>query len=316
MDATDARRLKVLLTLALPACLAFLGLRQGCDSGPMPEHKQVLRPGRPSDVPPAPSEAPSVPATPVSRPTPPIPGAARDFTIVFWNLENFFDDQDDHRAGQGDKEYDSLFAKHPDLFRLKLDKLCDGILSFGGGRGPDILAAAEVEGVHAAQALQTALNARLPDPALHYRNLVMKEMNSGRHIAPAILTRLPVDASRTRAVGSRQRIIEGHVVVDNHELVLIVGHWTSRLQKDGPAKRMEYAEKMYGEANALYHANPKADVLLCGDFNDNPTDPSVVQGLRSVNDPRGLIAPDGQLRLLNLFAAWTPKSRRDVRSGA
>ena len=139
----------------------------------------------------------------------------------------------------------------------------------------------------------------------------MKEMNNGRHIAPAILTRLPVAADRTKAVGNRQRILEGHVVVDGHDLTLIVGHWTSRLPSktgNGSDKRMEYAEKMYGEANAIYHANPKADILLCGDFNDNPTDPSVTQGLHSVGDPRLLASPDGHLRLLGLFDNWRPNA--------
>jgi endonuclease/exonuclease/phosphatase family metal-dependent hydrolase len=300
MDAKQTRRLKLLLQLLIPACLAFVGYRRGCDSGPYPELTQSLRPGVPA------VEKP-VAATPTSRPTPPPTAGPRDFVIGFWNCENFFDDQDDHRNGQGDKEYDALFAKHPELFKLKLDKLTEGILSLNNGRGPDIMAIVEVESVRAAQMLQATLNGRL-DPSLHYRNLLMKEMNSGRHIAPAILTRLPVNASRTRVVGSRQRILEGHVVVDEHDLTIIVGHWTSRLQKDGPAKRMEYGEKMYGDANALYHGNPKADILLCGDFNDNPTDPSVVQGLRSVNDPRMLASPDGHLRLFSLFGAWTPRS--------
>jgi endonuclease/exonuclease/phosphatase family metal-dependent hydrolase len=312
-----------LLLLAFPICLAFLGLKNGCDlgipsvapSGPLVEVTQVLRPNQPAR---APQSPPSIPGIPVSRPqmpqlpqTPTVGAPPAPLMMGFWNLENFFDDHDDGRTGQGDKEYDTMFAKHPELFRLKLDKLCEGILSLAPGRGPDIMAMAEVEDIRAAQELQAALNARISDPSLHYKNLLMKEMNNGRHIAPAILTRLPVAADRTKAVGSRQRILEGHVVVDGHDLTLIVGHWTSRLPSktgNGSDKRMEYAEKMYGEANAIYHANPKADILLCGDFNDNPTDPSVTQGLHSVGDPRQLASPDGHLRLYGLFDNWTPKA--------
>ena len=300
-----------LLFLAIPAFVVCLGLRNGWDlglssmvapaapTGPLVEVTETLRPSRSS---PTPQVTPStIPGIPVSRPqlptpqlpTPQLPTPQLPPTIGappatlmmgFWNLENFFDDHDDGRNGQGDKEYDTMFAKHPELFRLKLDKLCEGILSLAPGRGPDIMAMAEVEDIRAAQELQAALNARIPDPNLHYKNLLMKEMNSGRHIAPAILTRLPVAADRTKAVGSRLRILEGHVVANNHDLTVIVGHWTSRLPSktgNGSDRRMEYAEKMYGEANAIYHANPKADILLCGDFNDNPTDPSVTQGLGS-----------------------------------
>src|SRR5256885_13200425 len=123
-------------------------------------------------------------------------------------------------------------------------------MSLAPGRGPDIMAMVEVEDIRAAQALQGALNSRL-DPSLHYRNLLMKEMSSGRHIAPAILTRLPVAGDRTRVIGNRLRILEGHVVVNGHDLTVIVGHWTSRLPSktgNGSDRRMEEAEKMYGAA--------------------------------------------------------------------
>ena len=172
-----------LLLLSVPVCLAFLGLKHGCDmgpssavtpTGPLVEVTQVLRPGSSAPVPQSPPS--SIPGIPVSRPQPPTPQVPQAPTVGaptatlmmgFWNLENFFDDHDDGRTGQGDKEPDTMFAHHPELFRLKLDKLCEGILSLAPGRGPDIMAMAEVEDIlAAAQELQAALNARISDPSL------------------------------------------------------------------------------------------------------------------------------------------------------
>lgn len=301
------------------AALSFLGIRS-CDKRletTLPEHTEVVRPvGVPTNPPNPPRNDKPIVGVPTSTVKPPLSPpplstptfGPREVSFVFWNVENLFDDHDDGRNNQGDKEYDGWLARNPDLLRLKLDRLAQAILSFNSGRGPDILAVVEVESVRAAQLLQAALNARLADPSLHYRNLVMKEMGSGRHIAPAILTRLQVDASRTRTHGSRMRTLEGRVLVDGKELIVIATHWTSRLQKDGPERRMEYASQIYGACNAIYRANPVADVLIAGDLNDNPFDPSVVSGLRSAGKVPAAPPIDGSLTLFNPMAGWTQQA--------
>lgn len=251
---------------------------------------------------------------PVDQPTPqPIPGvpnpasaSGREYMLCFWNVENFFDDHDDGRTGQGDKEYDQWMARDPEILKLKLSKLADAILSMNGGKGPDILALAEVETLRAAQLLQQTLNARIPNPNLQYASVLMKEVRIGRHIAPAILTRLPVVGDRTRHLGtSGQRILEAHIVVDGKELIVIASHWTSRLRPENVKQRGEYGEKIYGECNAIWHANRSADILVCGDFNDNPTDASVVQGLRATGD-LSLVRNGPNLTLFNLMANKDP----------
>src|SRR5262249_47185908 len=150
--------------------------------------------------------------------------------------------------------------------------------------GPDILAIVEVESVRAAELLRHALNAKLNDASLHYQAPLMKEVNVGRHIAPAILTRLPVVRDRTRNHGNRYRIIEGHIVVDGHELIVMASHWTSRLKDGNDKGRAEYADKIYGAANTIYHGNRAADILICGDFNDSPQDAAVAQHLHCIAD--------------------------------
>lgn len=230
-----------------------------------------------------------------------ISGSQRDFLFCFWNVENLFDDQNDQRTGPGDKEYDVLYANRPELLQLKLAKLSETLVKLNGGKGPDILAIAEVESVRAAELLRHALNAKLSDTSLHYQAPLMKEVNIGRHIAPAILTRLPVVRDRTRHHGNRFRIIEGHVVVDGRELIIMASHWTSRLKEGNDKGRAEYADKLYGAANAAYRSNRAADILICGDFNDTPQDVAVTQHLRSTADARSVRAGGDQLLLLNLM---------------
>jgi endonuclease/exonuclease/phosphatase family metal-dependent hydrolase len=223
-------------------------------------------------------------------------------------VENFFDDQRDSRTGPGDKEYDAWFADNPDILKLKLHKLTDALLGLNQGKGPDILAIAEVENVRAAELLRQALNDKLADPGLHYQTVLMKEVSQGRHIAPAILTRLPALKDRTRSHGNRLRIIEGHITVDGHELIVMASHWTARLREGSERSRQDYADKLYGAANAAYHANPAADILICGDFNDTPADVSVTEHLHATGDLRAVKAGGPQLRLLDLMADKDPNN--------
>jgi endonuclease/exonuclease/phosphatase family metal-dependent hydrolase len=223
-------------------------------------------------------------------------------------VENFFDDQHDNRTGAGDKEYDRWFADNPDILKLKLSKLTEALLKLNHGKGPDILALAEVESVRAAQLLLQALNEKIADPGLHYHTVLMKEVSQGRHIAPTILTRLPAVKDKTRAHGNRMRIIEGHILVDGHELIVMASHWTSRLREGSERGRQDYANKLYGAANAIYHSNPAADILICGDFNDTPADVSVTEHLHTTGDVQQVKAGGPHLRLLDLMADKDPNN--------
>jgi endonuclease/exonuclease/phosphatase family metal-dependent hydrolase len=227
-------------------------------------------------------------------------GMPRDYLFCFWNVENLFDDHLDGRENKGDKEFDTWFARDPAALQLKLNHLSDALIRLNGGRGPDILAVVEVETRRAAELLTEALNRRLDNPDLAYKHVLMKDVNGGRHISPAIITRLPVRGDRTRLHGSRLRILEGHVDVDGHDLVVLASHWTARVTDEDGSHRAKYGDQLYGVFRAMATNNPAVDLLICGDFNDPPDAPSVVDHLHATADRRFLTA-GGAPRLLDLF---------------
>jgi endonuclease/exonuclease/phosphatase family metal-dependent hydrolase len=252
-----------------------------------------------------------VPACQPPGPRPPgysAPAPAADgYLLCFWNVENLFDDVDNGRRSPGDRTYDPWFARNPDILQLKLSHLADALTALNDGRGPDILAVAEVESERAAQLLKDALNQRLGDEAFHYRTVLIDNKSSGRHIAPAIITRLPVRRGRTRLLGRRLRILEGHIVVDGKELVVVASHWTSRVRRRSEPGREKYGDQIYGRFKAMYLSNPRVDFLVCGDFNDDPEDRSVTQHLHAVGDREAVLNSGGaDPLLLNVFADKDP----------
>lgn len=241
---------------------------------------------------------------PAATPPPPAEGG---YLLTSWNVENLHDDTDDpkdHDAGE------DWFAADPAAVRLKLKLLSDELLALNGGRGPDILAIVEVENRRAVELLRDALNARLSED-LRYTQIVHHDNISGRRIEPALITRLPVDPAGTKSDFDGRRIIQARLVVDGRPLTVIVGHWTSRVTDRDGGKRLAYGRAMYGAYLAVDRATPgPADVVLCGDFNDEPTDNSVILGLRATGDASAVLgsADADQPRLLDLLSGRDPET--------
>jgi endonuclease/exonuclease/phosphatase family metal-dependent hydrolase len=231
-------------------------------------------------------------------------------TVLFchWNMENLFDDHDDKRR-QPDEDYDQWFINKPEDRTAKYDKLASWLLKQNGGIGPDVIVGNEIESLRAAELLQQRLNAGLPAGAAKYEFVAMKEIDAGRHIAPCVISRYPL--SGAKLISSRRRILEVQVSVNGHLLSLIASHWTSQLTDKGTGKegtgRDGYAHAIYDEYVQELKANPKVDLLICGDFNDTPESDPVVKALHVVADPK-LVTPEANPPvLLGLLSGKSPE---------
>jgi endonuclease/exonuclease/phosphatase family metal-dependent hydrolase len=231
------------------------------------------------------------------------PAAAGDYLFCFWNTENFFDGKVNGWKTEPDKEFDTWFGEHPHVFAEKVKKLTEVLAPLNDGKGPDILALAEVESdSEAAETLLASLNKAIKPGAAPYKHVLKKSLHGGRNIVTAILTRLPVVADRTQLLGRRQRILEGHIEVAGQDLAVLATHWTSRVSDEKGEGRDKYADVIYGRFRAMYEANPNISLLVCGDFNDNPDDPSVREHLHAIAD-RNKVKRGGEPPLLfDLFA--------------
>jgi hypothetical protein len=252
---------------------------------------------------------PTAPDRPGRRPLPPAPDAADAAGYLFctWNVENLFDDEDDPSNAD---EVEDWFGRNPLAAREKVDLLAQALRARNGGLGPDILVVVEVENRRAAELLRDALNAGLP-PERRYGGLVHRDNRSGRRIEPAVLTRLPVRDDLTRDFAPL-RILEAHLEGPGHApLVVLASHWTSRLRDGSDARREVYADALYRAVGDLLRSDPEADVVIAGDFNDEPGDPSVARSLHAVADPglvRDSLRRDGPLLLLDLTARLDPET--------
>ena len=206
------------------------------------------------------------------------PEPAGGYLVCSWNVENFYDDRDDPAFRDDEEDW---FGRHPEVVAEKVRLLADALLLQNDGKGPDVLAMVEVESRRCVELLRDALNERLPLD-FRYRTVIQRDNHTGRHNAPAILSRLEGDDSKTRTFGIR-RILEAHLVADGGApIAILASHWTSRLRGDTESKREAYADVLYARVVEIVADDPAADVLLCGDYNDEPDDISLRDHLNAV----------------------------------
>ncbi len=75
------------------------------------------------------------------------------------------------------------------------------------------------------------------------------------------------------------QIVEIINLNDNRKIQLFLCHWASRLRGDGEKRRQSAATMVYSLAHNFMQDNE--DVIVMGDFNDNPYDESVLNNLNA-----------------------------------
>ena len=88
--------------------------------------------------------------------------------------------------------------------------------------------------------------------------------------------------------------------IENEPFFFMVAHWPSRLggKEASEFKRIAVGNQMRSIADSVLRANPATKVVMMGDFNDDPTDKSITEGLGAKLKMKELSAED----LYNPFA--------------
>lgn len=89
-------------------------------------------------------------------------------------------------------------------------------------------------------------------------------------------------AGRTARVGQHFQLIENESGALLHA---VVSHWPSRLSlyEDAP-KRIELGLRLRDKVDEILLADPDSNIVLLGDYNDEPFDSSISQALRATRD--------------------------------
>ncbi len=204
--------------------------------------------------------------------------------VASWNLENLFDTV--HDSLKNDEEFLPDSIKRWDNAKLekKLYNLSRVIKSMNENRGPDILGVVEVE--HQAL-LDSMINKFLP--GLNYSSAYL-ESPDNRGIDNGLIYRndlfkvLSVTGDTIHlSDGYPTRLIFGVTLLDDKKdtLYVFVNHWPSRRggESESEINRINAAGILKKNVDRIFSLNHKSSIIIMGDFNDEPTNSSILNTL-------------------------------------
>ena len=216
--------------------------------------------------------------------------AQKPYKVVFYNFENLFDTihdpgvLDEEFTPEGPKKWNSAkyTRKIGNLERVLFD------IAAEDKDYPVVIGVSEIENRSVMEDViaQPKLapgnyrivhydspDARGVDVAFYYRPDVFKL--EGSAAIPFKMPELP--NFRTRD------FVTMWGTIDSEPFFFLVSHWPSRLGgKDASEfKRIAVGEQMRRIADSVLKVNPATKIVAMGDFNDDPTDPSMLEGLNA-----------------------------------
>ena len=228
-------------------------------------------------------------------------------TIAFYNVENLFDTVDDPATKDEDFTPGGLLKWDEKRLDKKLEDITRAINGIDETNGPDIIGFAEVEN---RAVMERLVGDYLPRDLY---KVVHEDSPDGRGIDVALIYRpgkMKVRRQKLHPIdlGSRERptrsVMEVEFERGGEPFTVLVNHWPSRSggERESRWKRERAANVVSAVVDSLSEADPIRDIVLIGDFNDEPYDASIADILAAGPfDPRDDVR-DGPPRLYNL--AW------------
>lgn len=238
-------------------------------------------------------------------------GREDSLTVVFWNLENFFDWKADSLSeSPSDKEFSSFGKKHwtRKRFRAKCEAVAKAFLWIKDKEGnlPDVIGLAEVENRFVLKRLLSdtqlykfdyeIVHYDSPDPrgidvALLYRRSRLKPLSS----AP-LRVRGPDSTMRTRDI-----LLAEFLLPCGDSIAFLVNHHPSKYGGKTGRKREVALHRLRDAADSL-EASGFMNILAMGDFNDVPENPAF-----------GILTEAGRGALVNLAVPLSAAGEGTIR---
>ncbi len=212
-----------------------------------------------------------------------------NFRVMFYNVENLFDYE--HDEGKDDKEFLPDGQRHwtKGRYQNKLNNIAKVITSIGEWSSPAIVGLCEVEN----EKVMTGLTKYSPLKSQKYR-YVMTESDDARGVDVALM----YQPDQFRYIGHHAYRVSFktrdilHVtgkILSGDTLDIFVCHFPSRRngEKESESRRIEVAQLVKVKSDSIMRTRKKANIIIMGDFNDEPSNKSmsVVLNARSFSQP-------------------------------
>ncbi len=206
--------------------------------------------------------------------------------VAFWNLQNLFDTIDDPVKEDEAFLPDGEMEWNDERLDKKIYNLSRVIRMMNDSKGPDLLGVCEVENENV---LNMMIDKYLND--LNYKIAYLESpdnrgIDNGLIYRGTIFELLNVQADTVHLSDKwPTRLIFGvNLLTKNDEQVTVfVNHWPSRSggREESEPNRIEAAKTQRDAVDRIFKTDPFAKIFILGDFNDDPTNISLLENLRA-----------------------------------
>lgn len=210
--------------------------------------------------------------------------ARNSFYVANWNVENLFDTI--NNPNKNDEEFLPGSTKEWNVYRYetKIHNLATVINFMNDGCAPDILGVEEVENINVLKNLTYSLPSR--DYVIVFRN-----SPDERGIAAALIydrsvfmidsvAALKVELPAKTPTRDILHVVLIHKKSGN-KIHIYVNHWPSKRggEEKSEPNRIAAAEVLKASLDTLEQTAPNSEVIILGDFNENPDDAAIIKTL-------------------------------------
>lgn len=213
------------------------------------------------------------------------------FSIAFYNVENLFNPSDDSLTNDDAFTPQGLNHWSYKKYLKKISNISKVFLSMNDWSPPDIIGVAEIED-------RSVLRRFCYDSPLkkygyrfvHYdspdrRGVDVGLLYRGDRITIGHQVPIPVIFPFDSAAKNRDILYVVANFPNGDSIHVFINHWTSRYGGYAPTvpKRNHYAKIVKQKSDSILAENPRANILITGDFNDYLTDESIHDILQAGN---------------------------------
>ncbi len=229
-----------------------------------------------------------------------IPSARNSLTMVFYNVENLFDTVDDTLTNDDEFTPDSPKEWDDQKYQAKLADLAEVLSSVNDRELPSVIGLAEIENRAVLDDLANERKLRRAKyRVIHFdsrdeRGIDVALLYNPSEIELLDSRAIPVEFNQDTQDFTRDILYARIRTDDGKTCHVFVNHWPSRSpdQDNSEIKRITAAIALRKEVDLIFNNDKSARIIIMGDFNDEPTNRSLLQILNATNKRKNIYYRD------------------------
>ena len=229
-----------------------------------------------------------------------LPSAKNSVTIAFWNVENLYDTFNDPKTNDDEFLPESPKKWNEEKYRKKISDIGKVLSEINQKELPSLIGLAEVENQKVLEDLITSQKLRKSKYGIiHYdskdeRGIDVALLFEKDKIEVIDSKAIPVEFGPDIQDVTRDILYVKCKIKDDNIYHIFVNHWPSRTPtaEESETKRIAAALVLRKEVDKILNFENHARIIIMGDFNDEPTNRSVMQILNSSNKKKNVYYRD------------------------